>query len=222
MKPNRFERDYKDTPAPIAGIEREFSNKTKLARTQGKININCDLCGLLYETYACWAKRTSNHYCSKACANAAKEIPVEKFCVICGGTFIANPTTAKKLTTCSRKCLKVNRSRLLTAEAENMSKSPIFNYGNHERGEQISRNLSDDDVRAIRADTRPQTQIADQYGISQSNVSQIKTRATWAHVSDDEPPNVELRGRAAGEGPVERGGTNLSAGLGGADIGDSK
>ena len=35
-------------------------------------------------------------------------------------------------------------------------------------------------------------------------------------------PNVELRGRAAGEGPVERGGTNLSAGLGGADIGDRK
>lgn len=35
-------------------------------------------------------------------------------------------------------------------------------------------------------------------------------------------PNVELRGRAAGEGPVERSGTNLSAGLGGADIGDSK
>ena len=34
--------------------------------------------------------------------------------------------------------------------------------------------------------------------------------------------NVELRGRAAGEGPVERGGTNLSAGLGGADIGGSK
>lgn len=31
-----------------------------------------------------------------------------------------------------------------------------------------------------------------------------------------ERSNAELRGRAAGEGPVERSGTNLSAGLGGA------
>lgn len=30
-------------------------------------------------------------------------------------------------------------------------------------------------------------------------------------------PNVELRGRAAGEGPVERSGTNLSAVLGAGD-----
>ena len=89
-----------------------------------------------------------------------------------------------------------------------MSKSPIFNYGNHERGGQISRNLSDDDVRAIRADTRPQTQIADQYGISQSNVSQIKTRATWAHVSDDEPPNALANRRPA------CGASALSDGLG--------
>ena len=36
------------------------------------------------------------------------------------------------------------------------------------------------------------------------------------------PPNAELRGRTLADGPVERSGTNLSAGLGGADIGDSK
>jgi hypothetical protein len=183
MKPNRFERDYKDTPAPAAGVVREFSNKTKLARTQGKININCDLCGMPYETYACWAKRTNNHYCSRACANAAKEIPVEKCCVVCGTTFIANPTTAKKLSTCSRRCLKENRSRFLTKEAKNMAESPIFNYGDHEKGADIGNSkLSDDDIFAIRADLRPQKQIAAQYGISQSNVSHIKNRDTWAHL----------------------------------------
>ena len=36
------------------------------------------------------------------------------------------------------------------------------------------------------------------------------------------PANAELRGRPLADGPVERSGTNLSAGLGGADIGDSK
>lgn len=42
--------------------------------------------------------------------------------------------------------------------------------------------LSPDDVRAIRGDRRPQTQIAADYGITQAAVSLIVTRKNWAHL----------------------------------------
>jgi hypothetical protein len=42
--------------------------------------------------------------------------------------------------------------------------------------------LTEDDVRAIRADPRKQHEIAAQYGISRVNVSVIKSRKNWKHV----------------------------------------
>lgn len=42
--------------------------------------------------------------------------------------------------------------------------------------------LTADQVRAIRADNRPQPQIAADYGITQSHVSTIKNRHAWRHV----------------------------------------
>ena len=109
MKPNRFERDYKDTPAPVAGVEREFSNKTKLSRTQGKIHLNCDMCGMPFETYACWAKRYSTHFCSFACSSAFKEEKVKKKCGICGEEFEVTRTQYKRVSTCSKACSTARR-----------------------------------------------------------------------------------------------------------------
>lgn len=43
--------------------------------------------------------------------------------------------------------------------------------------------LTTDKVQAIRADTRPQSVIAAEYGISQSLVSQVRQRRIWAHVA---------------------------------------
>ena len=117
MSLNRFERDYRDTPAPAAGVEREFSNKTKLSRAQGKIHLNCDLCGMPFETYACWAKRVSRHYCSRACASDGKITQVENTCVICGDTFITKKSDHEmnKKTACSTECRKEKRSRFMSA-----------------------------------------------------------------------------------------------------------
>lgn len=42
--------------------------------------------------------------------------------------------------------------------------------------------LTDEEVRAIRSDTRPQKLIAELYGIQPSAVSKIKRRATWKHI----------------------------------------
>jgi len=52
-----------------------------------------------------------------------------------------------------------------------------------QRGEQNPRaKLTDDDIRSIRSDARPQDRIGVDYGISQSTVSSIKRRETWAFV----------------------------------------
>lgn len=42
--------------------------------------------------------------------------------------------------------------------------------------------VTEDDVRAIRADNRSHSVIAAEYGMAPSNVSHIKTRKTWAFV----------------------------------------
>lgn len=42
--------------------------------------------------------------------------------------------------------------------------------------------LTDDDVRAIRADTRKQKYIAEDYGVSAKQISNIKTRYSWSHI----------------------------------------
>jgi len=42
--------------------------------------------------------------------------------------------------------------------------------------------LTENQVRAIRKDPRTQQEIADEYGIDRTNVSQIKLRKSWKHV----------------------------------------
>lgn len=113
-KPKRNERSIADTPPSKDARLWHRSNLTELARAAGKIRLSCDFCGLEFETYACWAKRYSAHFCSHACAGEYKKIPVEKHCVICGAVFTTNPTTAMRYVTCSRKCLIENRRRRMT------------------------------------------------------------------------------------------------------------
>lgn len=43
--------------------------------------------------------------------------------------------------------------------------------------------ITEDDVRAIRADSRYQAVIAAEYGISQTGVGRIKNNLTWRHVT---------------------------------------
>lgn len=55
--------------------------------------------------------------------------------------------------------------------------------GTSNRGERCGHSkLTEDQVRAIRVDTRTQRVIAAEYGISQSNVGLIKTRKNWKHI----------------------------------------
>lgn len=190
MKPNRFERNYRDTIPQNKVTTKSLSNATPMSRSAGKIGMSCDHCGMSYETYACWAKRVARHYCSKACSNAGKETPVEKECSICGTVFITTPSAACKHSTCSRKCLKEKRSIFLKQQARDMAHSSIYNYGDHERGSTISKKLDENQVNEILSDTRSQQKIAESYGVSQGAVSYIKQRITWAHVQSVETHNA--------------------------------
>ena len=105
----KHERNYRDT-VPIKGVTCSHkSNDTSLEKATGKINMNCDNCQGSYETYAAWAKRYNNHFCSNSCKDEFKKIKIRKICVICDKQFVTNPTTWFRHVTCSRACLKLDR-----------------------------------------------------------------------------------------------------------------
>jgi hypothetical protein len=109
MKGNGYENHYRSIAPPTEGLRVQGSNLTKLARNKSKLPFNCDHCGLAYETYACWAKRYSNHYCSRACASAAKVIRFPKDCAICGTEMLITPSDYPKVFTCSTPCMRRKR-----------------------------------------------------------------------------------------------------------------
>ena len=176
MKPKQFERSYRDTPAPKAGVQFIGSNKTAIIRTVGMIGMNCDYCGTSYETYACWAKRVNRHFCSHSCAGKFKQEPIDKSCEICGDKFTVHGVArAARSATCSRKCHNIKYSKML--------KERVIPMNNNLQGEKCSwAELKESDINAIRNDTRPQTTIAKEYGVTQSTISSIKLGKSWKHI----------------------------------------
>ena len=122
MKGNGYERHYKQIAPPTSGMAYQKSQLTPLARNKSKLFFNCDHCGLLFETYACWAKRVTNHYCGRSCASAAKVMRIPKDCVICGAGMLIKPSEYVKKSTCSASCMRKKR---VTTNV-NMRSSPDF------------------------------------------------------------------------------------------------
>ena len=84
---------------------------------------------------------------------------------------------AHAVTCTSRACIAGNHLRWATQAENEADKIP---QGRTARGENQGRSkLTRADVRAIRADPRAQTEIADSYGVHQSHVSAIKLRRVW-------------------------------------------
>ena len=105
----RYINNYRDT-VPLTNVSPGYRpNLTKLATTQGKISLSCDLCDMEYETYACWAKRHQHHYCSRACAWQASRIEVPTNCVVCDKDMIVTPSDFLKIKTCSRECFRLKK-----------------------------------------------------------------------------------------------------------------
>lgn len=115
MKPNRFEDSYRRT-VPIRGVGTiNITNKAKVNKTAGKIGLNCDLCGLAFETYACWAKRHNHHFCSPSCANKFREININNSCKECGKPIIVTPSDYIRIVTCSKECSDIHKGKHILA-----------------------------------------------------------------------------------------------------------
>ena len=99
---------------PASGMSHERSGLTSLARTTGKIGLDCPVCGIAFERYACWVKRKKVCYCSKACSDEAKRTPAEFACVVCAKKFICMPCEISRgsVATCSKECRSANRRAL--------------------------------------------------------------------------------------------------------------
>ena len=108
---NPYENHYRHT-VPMPDVSTKvLSNGKKLIDAVGKITMNCDNCAIEYETQACWAKRTNNHFCSHSCKGEYQAIEISKECSVCGSGFTTNPTTYFRYVTCSKNCLKIDRIR---------------------------------------------------------------------------------------------------------------
>lgn len=56
--------------------------------------------------------------------------------------------------------------------------------GRASRGERSkSAKLTEADIRSIRTDPRPGWKIAEAYGVSQTTISEVRSRKVWAHVA---------------------------------------
>ena len=98
-------------------MSREISGLTTLARQTGKIRLDCPICGLSFERYACHARKSKVCYCGKACSDEAKRKPVQVTCVECGVIFFSIPAEVSrgKYCTCSKSCRSIHRRKLVFA-----------------------------------------------------------------------------------------------------------
>jgi len=117
-----YDAHYRHIPPPKSGMLNQGSQLTPIAKIKSKLPFNCDHCGLLFEKYACWAKRTAHHYCSRACCWAAKVIRIPKSCAVCNTEMFLTPTYYKRTSTCSRLCLRKNR----VTNNSNLRSSPDY------------------------------------------------------------------------------------------------
>lgn len=92
----------------------------------------------------------------------------------------------------TRGCINVDHLFLGT-QADNTA--DMVRKGRQSRGEKRARlfrgerhnnaKLTDEQVRAIRADCRPETQVAPEYGVTRSVIGMIRRRDAWSHVQDE-------------------------------------
>lgn len=71
----------------------------------------------------------------------------------------------------------------LGTHADNMHDKDRKGRSNYQRGSHMGRaKLTEDDIPKIRADSRPQKEIARDFGVGGSTINYIKTGKTWKHV----------------------------------------
>jgi hypothetical protein len=94
--------DHTAPPEHVARLG--LNNKTPLSRAAGKLSFTCPNCYLIFERYACWAKRVNVNYCSRECADEGRKVRVQVSCVVCGVGMELTPSDIGRITTCCKRC----------------------------------------------------------------------------------------------------------------------
>lgn len=90
---------------------KELSNQTPLSREAGQIRMTCPVCGIKFKRATSHVVRVAVSTCSRACAAQARIIRVCQPCVICGKEMELQPSDIGKITTCSKACSFVRRTK---------------------------------------------------------------------------------------------------------------
>ena len=88
----------------VSSIRYERSNLTRLARSSAMVRLDCPICGICFERYACHAKRVNVSYCSRACAAEGAIVRFDIPCRTCGTDFQIIPSKIGILHSCSVRC----------------------------------------------------------------------------------------------------------------------
>lgn len=106
-------RHLRDTAPPAAGLSVHISSTKPISQSAGKVSLTCAQCGLHFERYACWIKRSNRTYpacCSRACAaEQRKMFRVDVACSVCNAEMNLTPSALGKKTTCSKACSDIKK-----------------------------------------------------------------------------------------------------------------
>jgi len=97
------------TAPPKYVVKLSLNSKTPLSRAAGKMSFTCPNCYLVFERYACWAKRVNVNYCSRECSSEGRRVRVQVSCVVCKEHYEVTPSDIGKRTTCSKLCSSKRR-----------------------------------------------------------------------------------------------------------------
>jgi len=156
----------------------ERSNRTTVSRTANHVSLICPVCGIGFTRKAAEAKRNANSYCSRACAGFACRKQVEVACRVCRKPFTVKQSHVGHVTCCGEECRSNAQSESISAMNVAGWKNGMFAGGERSAGAK----LTEEQARAILADTRRHADIATDYGISRAAVSHLKRGDTWSHL----------------------------------------
>lgn len=148
----------------MAGSVWNHQNLTRIAAANnGKLMLNCDMCGLEFRRYVCHAKRTANHFCGQGCKNAFASMvgTIDHPCPVCGVISRLVLSDAARNQTCTNPTC--SKTMLLRTYA-----------GNNPEGH-LTRTVPNSVAEQVLAAKGGIKSIADSLGLSYGQVHRIKT-----------------------------------------------
>lgn len=149
---------------------KELSNKAKINRSAGYMDMQCPVCGIMFSRKASEINRHENSYCGRGCAGYACRRQQEVECRACGRKFTVRKSLVGHITCCSEKCKRIVLSETTRAWDLNSWARGLFKTGQ----DHPAAKLKAMDIKQILADGRSHQKIANDYGVTKARIGQIK------------------------------------------------